>query len=306
MIHTNGWEKTEKTIDNNESQDNVVQSQSHLYKLYSVIGTPLSHLSKDLKSENLSWFLDTFIGEVSMSNPLVSDIFEGFLQQTDLKHIKPEHLHTMLKEYIVQERPVIEPIVKANLKARCMPYNDFVRFLSKNNTNRLDLTSKSLGIIFKKSIMVIAEDYLWLSHTTPFDNFDLLFILFKGSHFASANTHDGSVIQCEMPFIKSFASSTNYCAENIFDHKILNRSDEAQSQLVEISKDQNCSDVKSSDVLNFIEPELITEEVNQAEIETKDSKSYALSCQTSTIDDVSQSQKRDAACQNDNEADTTR
>ena len=176
-----------------------------------------------------------------MGDDSANDIFHGFLQQTDLNHIKPEHLRTMLKDFIVQERAALEPIIKANLKAQCMTYNDLVTFLSKSNTNGMDLTLKALSFMFKKAIMVIAEDYLWLSHTRPFENFDILYILFKGGQFASAPTQNGSLIHCELPLIKSLASTTDSCAHKVFDHKILNRSDMAKSQLVE-----TCSEAKSN------------------------------------------------------------
>ena len=181
-------EMNNTTTESSVCDNNVVKSKEVSHELYYVIGLPIRWPKEDPKPENLSWFLDTFQREISMGDESANDIFDGFLQQTDLKQIKPEHLRTMLKEYIVQERAVVEPIIKANMKAQCMTYNNLVTFLTKSNTNRMDLTLKALSIMFKKSIMVIAKDYLWLSHSRPFENFDILYILFKGDHFASATS----------------------------------------------------------------------------------------------------------------------
>ena len=147
----------------------------------------------------------------------------------------------------------------------------------------MDLTLKALNIMFKKSIMVIAEDYLWLSHTRPFENFNILYILFKGGHFASATSRDGSVIHCEMPFLKIFTSASNSCADKVFDHKILNRSDVAKSQFIGTLHEDNCTPDGSTVVANSMEVNRESCNINQADIDTTDPNRNL----ESTYDDVS-------------------
>ena len=74
-MHTDASDNMEMTVENNESQDNVVQSESASYEVCYVIGIPLSHPTDDLRSENLSWFLDTFSSEISMGDPSANNIF---------------------------------------------------------------------------------------------------------------------------------------------------------------------------------------------------------------------------------------
>ena len=147
----------------------------------------------------------------------------------------------------------------------------------------MDLTLKALSIMFKKSIMVIAEDFLWLSHTRPFENFNILYILFKGCHFASVTSWDGSVIHCEMLVIKSFTSASNSCADKMFDHKILNRSDVAKSQFIATLHQGNCTPVVSTDVDNSMQENRESCKINQADIDTTDPNRN----QESTFDDIS-------------------
>ena len=71
-----------------------------------------------------------------------------------------------------------------------------------------------------------------------------------------------------MPVIKSFASVTNSCADKVFDHKILNRSDVAKSYLVETSDEGNCKPVLSSDIGNSMEINQNSSHINQADIDT--------------------------------------
>ena len=118
------------TMDSSTCDRNTLNSEEASQEMYYVVGSPISRPKEDPNPDNLSWFLDTFQRQFSIADQSANDIVDRFLEQTDLKHIKAEHLQTMLKEYIVQERAVVEPIIKANLKARHMTYNDLVTFLT--------------------------------------------------------------------------------------------------------------------------------------------------------------------------------
>ena len=116
QIHADG-ELKNTTTDSSACDSNALNSEEVSHEMYYVVGSPISRPKEDPNPENLSWFLDTFQRKISMGDESANGIFDSFLQQTDLKHIKGEHLRTMLKEYKVQERAVVEPIIQGQLES---------------------------------------------------------------------------------------------------------------------------------------------------------------------------------------------
>ena len=266
------------TLHDKEYTDGV--SSEVASELYYVIGTPISRPKDDPKTENLNWFLTTFEREIVIGDSSPNDLFEAVLSQCDLKNLSAEDLRGILKEYVVQERGTLEPLIRGNLNARNISYNQFVSFLCGNKTSGFDITLKCISFMLKKAIMVIAEDYLWLSHTRPFENFDLLFVLFKGGEFAAAKSRSGTLVQCQLPEIQKYSQDD----DNAYSHEVMNRSDSAKCVLIAQSTD-NCDSIEeekkfqtdisptendSLSVSKVAEISVSKSEINQADITTTD------------------------------------
>ena len=133
--------------------------------------------------------------------------------------------------------------------------------------------------------MVITEDYLWLSHTWPFENFDLLFVLFKGGEFAAAKSQSGTLVQCQLPEIRKYSQDDDNLSQvNAYSHEVMNRSDSAKCVLIAQSTDNSDSieeekkfqtDISTtehdnSSVSKVPEISVSKDEVNQADITTTD------------------------------------
>ena len=127
--------------------------------------------------DNLRWFCDTFRRQLSLSDLGANDIFDCVICQTDLKDITPEELKCMLQKFLINEHDSVETYIKMNLDARRLKYHDFVNVLERNKSNGLDITFKCLSLMLWKTVIIIAEDYLWLSHQIPFKDFDLFFVM---------------------------------------------------------------------------------------------------------------------------------
>ena len=72
------------------------------------------------------------------------------------------------------------------MDAKNLKYHDFVKVLEKKKTNGLDVTFKCLSLMLKKTIIVISEDYLWLSHGINFHDFDVFFVMNQGGEIVVA------------------------------------------------------------------------------------------------------------------------
>ena len=124
------------------------------------------------------------------------------------------------------------------MDARHLKYHDFVKVLEKKTTNGLDLTFKCLSLMLKKTIIVICEDYLWLSHGIDFHDFDLFFVMNQGGEIGAAKPRTGDVIHCELLNILMENDEENtYKQSQFFDHTLLNRSDVKKSELVDVLED---------------------------------------------------------------------
>ena len=100
------------------------------------------------------------------------------------------------------------------------------------------------------TIIVIAEDFLWLSHTIPFIDFQLFFIMFEGGQVAAAKKLDGSVIHCQLPTVDKISDPKDTSKEmKLFKHQVMNRSDVGKSKLVESSSESKVFNEDDSSVI---------------------------------------------------------
>ena len=222
-------------------------------ELYYVVGTPLPRASSDPDESNLCWFLNHFNRKLKFTSDCCNDIFEAFLIQSDLKYVQPDALRTILINFAVQNREVVEKEINENLKARNISFKDYISFLSGSKTNGMDLTLRCLSLMFGKSVVCLAEDYLWMSHKLKFEEFQILLVMYKGGKFAAAVNIDGEVEHCELPDLMNFESGD--ARSEPFDHNVLNRSDFniSNSQIVppspEARKSENTENVQLEEVM---------------------------------------------------------
>ena len=222
-------------------------------ELYYVVGTPLPRASSDPDESNLCWFLNHYNRKLKFTTDCCNDIFEAFLIQSDLKYVQPDALRTILINFAVQNRELVEKEINENLKARNISFKDYISFLSGSKTNGMDITLRCLSLMFGKSVVCLAEDYLWMSHKLKFEEFQILLVMYKGGKFAAAVNIDGEVEHCELPELMNFESGD--ARSEPFDHNVLNRSDFniSNSQIVppspEVRKSENTEHLQDEDVM---------------------------------------------------------
>ena len=182
-----------------------------------------------------------------------NDIFEAFLIQSDLKYVQPDALRTLLINFAVQNRELVEKEINENLKARNISFKDYIGFLNGSKTNGMDITLRCLSLMFGKSVVCLAEDYLWMSHKLKFEEFQILLVMYKGGKFAAAVDIDGEVEHCELPELLNFESGD--ARSEPFDHNVLNRSDfnNSNSQIVppspEVRKSKNTEHLQAEEFM---------------------------------------------------------
>ena len=222
-------------------------------ELYYVVGTPLPRASSDPDESNLCWFLNHYNRKLKFTTDGCNDIFEAFLIQSDLKYVQPDALRTLLINFAVQNRALVEKEINENLQARNISFKDYIGFLNGSKTNGMDITLRCLSLMFGKSVVCLAEDYLWMSHKLKFEEFQILLVMYKGGKFAAAVNIDGEVEHCELPELMNFESG-DACSEP-FDHNVLNRSDLnlSSSQIVpptpEVRKSENTEHLQDEDFM---------------------------------------------------------
>ena len=206
------------------SQDRDADNNSEgKIDLYYEVRKAMHRPNTDPVTENLNWFLRTFEREVVVSKKGPNDVFEAVINQSNLRYVSPEALRTILTEFVVQERKILEPIIADNLNSRGIEYNDFVRYLRGNATNGMELTLLTLSCMLQKTIIAMAEDYVWLTHAQAFEDFDLYFVVFKSGDMSCARKINGDVVTCELPHLANFESASD--RQEPYEHSELNRSD---------------------------------------------------------------------------------
>ena len=247
-------ENTDKKCEDSTSFESIGDKEKENgTELYYVVGTPLPRASSDPDESNLCWFLNHFNRKLKFTSDCCNDIFEAFLIQSDLKYVEPDALRTILINFAVQNRELVEKEINENLKARNISFKDYISFLSGSKTNGMDLTLKCLSLMFGKSVVCLAEDYLWMSHKLKFEEFQILLVMYKGGKFAAAVNIDGEVEHCELPDLMNFESGD--ARSEPFDHNVLNRSDFniSNSQIVppspEARKSENTANVQLEEVM---------------------------------------------------------
>ena len=98
-------------------------------------------------------------------------------------------------------------MIANNLKARCLNFEKYVKWMVKGNTNCLDVTLKCISMMLRKSILVLAEDYLWFTHKCDIKNMEIVMILRKDGKFRGVRRMDGKLLQCNLPYLKDWMES---------------------------------------------------------------------------------------------------
>ena len=213
-------EDTQAESSKEQDSDNNTEGKIDLYyEVRKAIHRP----NTDPVREHLNWFLKTFEREVVVSKKGPNDVFEAVINQSNLRYVSPAALRNILTEFVVQERTILEPIIADNLNSRGIEYNDFVRYLRGNATNGMELTLLTLSCMLQKTIIAMAEDYVWLTHAQAFEDFDLYFVVFKSGEMSCARKINGDVVTCELPNLANFESASD--RQQPYEHSELNRSD---------------------------------------------------------------------------------
>ena len=117
-------------------------------ELYYVVGIPLPRAASDPDESNLYWFLNNFNRKLIFTSDGCNDIFEAFLIQSDLKYVQPDAIRTLLINFAIQNRTIVEEEINDNLKARNISFKDYISFLNGTKTNGMDITLRCLSLMF--------------------------------------------------------------------------------------------------------------------------------------------------------------
>ena len=135
--------KVRKSVENSGGKD-----KGNSTELYYVVGTPLLRSSSDPDESNLCWFLNNYNRKVKFTSDGCNDTFEAFLIQSDLKYVQPDALRTLLINFAIKNREIVEKEINDNLKARNISFKDYISFLNGTKTNGMDITLRCLSLMF--------------------------------------------------------------------------------------------------------------------------------------------------------------
>ena len=176
-------------------------------KIYFAVGTPITQPKWDPSDEHVRWLTQTFNAEEVEQESDKCDIFQALLDQCDIPNISASELRDFMIDFITKQRDIIEPVIANNLKARCLDFEKYVKWMVKGNMNGLDVTLKCISIMLRKAILVLAEDYLWFTHKRDIKNMEIVMILRKDGKFRGVRRMDGKLLQCNLPYLKDWMES---------------------------------------------------------------------------------------------------
>ena len=87
----------------------------------------------------------------------------------------------------------------------------------------MELSLLTLSCMLQKTIIAMAEDYVWLTHAQAFEELDLYFVVFKSGEISGARKINGDIVTCELPDLANFESASD--RQEPYEHSQLNRSD---------------------------------------------------------------------------------
>ena len=176
-------------------------------KIYFAVGTPITQPKCDPSDEHVRWSTQTFTAEEVEQESDKCDIFQALFDQCDIPNISASELRDFMIDFITKQRDIIEPVIANNLKARCLNFEKYVKWMVKGNTNGLDVTLKCISMMLRKAILVLAEDYLWFTHKRDIKNMEIVIILRKDGKFRGVRRMDGKLLQCNLPYLKDWMES---------------------------------------------------------------------------------------------------
>ena len=176
-------------------------------KIYFAVGTPITQPKWDPSDEHVRWLTQTFNAEEVEQESDKCDIFQALLDQCDIPNISASELRDFVIDFITKQQDIIEPVIANNLKARCLDFEKYVKWMVKGNTNGLDVTLKCISMMLRKAILVLAEDYLWFTHKRDVKNMEIVMILRKDGKFRGVRRMDGKLLQCNLPYLKDWMES---------------------------------------------------------------------------------------------------
>ena len=176
-------------------------------KIYFAVGTPITQPKWDPSDEHVRWLTQTFNAEEVEQESDKCDFFQALLDQCDIPNISASELRDFMIDFLTKQRDIIEPVISNNLKARCLDFEKYVKWMVKGNTNGLDVTLKCISMMLHKVILVLAEDYLWFTHKRDIKNMEIVMILRKDGKFRGVRRMDGKLLQCNLPYLKDWMES---------------------------------------------------------------------------------------------------
>ena len=173
-------------------------------KIYYVVGTPITQPKSDTSDEHVRWFTEAYNSEEVLQQSDKFDIFQAVLDQCEIPNVCASDLSEFMIDFITKQRDIVEPVINNNLKARSLNFKTYVKWMEKGKTNGLDVTLKCISIMLRKAIVVLCEDYLWLTHRRDLKDIELVMILREDGKFRGLRRSDGRLLKCNLPYLKDW------------------------------------------------------------------------------------------------------
>ena len=191
-------------VDSSRGTSPVVRKAS---KIYYVVGTPITQPKSDPSDEHVRWFTEAYNSEEVAQESDKFDIFQAVLDQCDIPNVCASDLSEFMIDFIMKQRDIIEPVITNNLKAHSLNFEKYVKWMEKGKMNGLDVTLKCISMMLQKAIVVLAEDYLWLTHRRDLKDIELVMIMREDGKFRGLRRMDGRLLKCNLPYLKDWMES---------------------------------------------------------------------------------------------------
>ena len=101
---------------------------------------------------------------------------------------------------------------------RDMTFEYYIQKLAEGKTNGLELSLLTLCQMFRISIILLCENFLWKSEERLLDDFHMYFIMFKGGRIMSASCRDGQRFLLQLltvlqPFLQAILSTDGFTTD---------------------------------------------------------------------------------------------
>ena len=212
-------------------------------KIYYVVGTPITQPKSNPSDEHVRWFTEAYNSEEVSQESDKFDIFQAVLDQCEISNVCASDLSDFMIDFITKQRDIIEPVINNNLKAHSLNFETYVKWMEKGKTNGLDVTLKCISMMLRKAIVVLAEDYLWLTHRRDLKDIELVMILREDGKFCGFRISDGRLLKCNLPYLKDWMESQS----NKMDDK---EKESAKDDIDNDSQNMDQMDRSESDIDN--------------------------------------------------------